>query len=126
MIETAQSAYRRKHLPPPSRANPLPDPEAVAAARILEELCTNIGQLEGVIRALPVPENDRMTQRHRLEAETVMTLCACDQRLVGLAAALQQTLEGKDYTSILANATAIQDGIAFMTSRVRERQLLLK
>lgn len=56
MIETAQSAYRRKFLPPPSRANPLPAREAVAAARSLEDLSILIGQLKGTIRSLPPPK----------------------------------------------------------------------
>jgi hypothetical protein len=64
-VEAAQSAYRRAHLPPPSRARPLPDAAAVASAQALEALSGEIGSLEGVIRALPVPEGDRMTQRYR-------------------------------------------------------------
>ncbi len=126
MIETAQSAYRRQYLPPPSRTKPLPDPEAVANARALEELSTNVGQLEATIRSLPVPENDRMTQRYRQEAETLVALGACDQRLVGLAEVLRQSLDGKDAAWILANRLDIQGGIDLMTARVRERQSLLK
>jgi hypothetical protein len=126
MIEAAQSGYRRKYLPPPSRAKPLPNADAVAAAQSLEALSVSIGQLEGTIRALPVPENDRMTQRYRQEAQTLMALGACDQRLVGLAEMLRQLLEGKDHDWILANLPEIQDGIALMMTRVRERQLLLK
>ena len=126
MIETAQSAYRRKYLPPPSRAKPLPDPEAVAAAQSLEALSTSIGQLEGTIRSLPSPETDRMTQRYRQEAQTLMVLGECDQRLVGLAEMLRQTLEGKDYDWILANLPNIREGIDLMIARARERQSLLK
>jgi hypothetical protein len=47
MIEAAQSAYRRTHLPAPSRARPLPDPGAVAAARSLEALSASIGAWRG-------------------------------------------------------------------------------
>jgi hypothetical protein len=126
MVEDAQSAYRRTHLPPPSRAKPLPDPDAVAAAQSLEALSTGIGQLEATIRTLPAPENDRMTQRYRQEAPTLMALGACDQRLVGLAEAFRQMLDGRDAAWILANLTDIKDGIALMTTRVRERQSLLK
>ncbi len=126
IVEAAQSAYRRKYLPPPSRAKPLPDADAVEAARTLEDLCNGIGQLEGTIRALPVPENDRMTQRYRQEAQTLMALGACDQRLIGLAEALRQTLENKDHDWILANLATVQDGMALITSQVHERQFLLK
>jgi hypothetical protein len=114
MIEVAQSAYRRKYLPPPSRAKPLPDAVAVAAAQSLEALSVGIGQVEGTIRTLPVPENDRMTQRYRQEAETLMALGACDRRLVGMAEMLRRTLDGKDHDWILDNLVAIQDGVALM------------
>jgi hypothetical protein len=126
MVEAAQSGYRRKHLPPPSRAKPLPDADAVAGAQALEALSASIGQLEGTIRALPAPENDRMTQRYRQEAETLAALGACDQRLVGLAEVLRQMLEGKDGDWMLANIGEVRDGVALMLTRVRERQSLLR
>ena len=126
MIETEQSAYRRKYLPPPSRAKPLPDPDAVSSAQSLEALSASIGQLEGTIRALPAPENDRVTQLYRQEAETLHMLGAFDRRLVGAADMLRQTLEGRDHEWILANLGSIQAGIALMTATVRERQSLLK
>ena len=126
MIEVAQSAYRRKYLPPPSRAKPLPDPDAVAGAQALEALSASIGQLEGTIRTLPAPENDRMTQRYRQEAETLVALGTCDRRLVGLAETLRQTLDGHDHDWILASLASIQDGVALMTAIVRDRQSLLK
>jgi hypothetical protein len=125
-IEAAQSAFRRTHLPPPSRAKPLPDPDAVASARSLEALSGRIGELEGVIRTLPVPENDRMTQRHRQEAETLTALGTCDQRLVGLAEMLRQMLDGQDADWMLANRANIEGGVTLMMARVRERQSLLK
>jgi hypothetical protein len=126
MIEAAQSVYRRSHLPPPSRANPVPDPAAVAGARSLEDLSTGLGQLEATIRSLPVPEADRMTQRYRQEAQTLMALGACDQRLVGLAEMLRQTLEGKGHDWILAHLADIRTAIELMHTKVRERQGLLK
>jgi hypothetical protein len=126
MIEAAQGAYRRRYLPPPSRSNPLPDPAAVAAARSLEELSGSIGHLEGTIRSLPVPETDRMTQRYRQEAQMLATLGASDQRLVGLAEMLRQTLKGKDYDWILSNLADIREGIELMLAGVLERQGLLK
>jgi len=126
LIEAAQSSFRQTHLPPPSRAKPLPDPDAVASARSLEALSGRIGELEGVIRALPVPEDDRMTQRHRQEAAALTALGACDQRLVGLAEVLRQMLDGRNADWILANLADIEGGITLMMTRVRERQSLLK
>jgi hypothetical protein len=126
MVEAAETEYRRTYLPPPSRARPLPDPDAVAGARSLEALSAAIGDLAGIIRSVPVPETDRMTQRYRQEADTLMVLGACDQRLVGLAEMLRQMLEGQDHDWILAHQADIREGIALMTAQVRERQSLLK
>ncbi len=126
MLEAEQSAYRRTHLPAPSRAQPLPPPEAVEAARALEDLSISIGTLEGTIRALPVPETDRMTQRYRQEAPTLAALAACDQRLIGLAGALRDTLDGRDHAWMLAHRAEIQDAIGLLQRQVRDRQSLLK
>jgi hypothetical protein len=126
VVEVAQSDYRRLYLPPPSRARPLPDPASVAAARSLESLSAAIGELEGIIRSLPVPEADRMTQRYRQEAQTLTALGECDRRLVGLAEMLRQMLDGRDHAWILANQAELREGLTLMLARVRERQSLLK
>src|SRR5271166_1822245 len=112
MLEAEQSAYRRTYLPPL---------EAVEAARAVEDLSTTIRALEGTIRPLPVPETDRMTQRYRQEAETLAVLAACDQRLIGLAAALRETLEGRDHAWIRANRATIRDALGLLQRQVRER-----
>ena len=96
------------------------------AARALEDLSAAIGALEGTIRALPVPENDRMTQRYRQEAETLASLAAADRRLIGLAEALRETLDGRDHAWMLENRGAIKDALGLLGRQVRERQALLK
>jgi hypothetical protein len=96
-VETAESAYRRAYLPPPSREKPRPDAQALQNAQALESLARDLGALEGHIRTLPVPENDRMTQRFRREAETLSRLMEADQSLVARTEFLR---------SLLADATA--------------------
>ncbi|MGH9607635.1 MAG: hypothetical protein ACRD3N_18245, partial [Terracidiphilus sp.] len=73
-VGEAETAYRREFLPPPTRAKPFPDAEAVAAAQRLERLAREISGVEQFIHQQPVPENDRMTQRYRKEAQTLQTL----------------------------------------------------
>jgi hypothetical protein len=124
-VEAEQSSYRRKFLPPPTRENPLPEPTALANARTLEELSAGIGQVEGAIRALPVPENDRMTQRYRQEAETLLRLRACDTQLVGQAETLREMLS-RDYHWMLENAATLRDGLRLMRQTLEARQLLLQ
>jgi hypothetical protein len=67
-----------------------------------------------------------MTQRYRQEAQTLSALSAADRRLIGLAGALQQTLEGRDHVWMLENRQAIQDALGLLQRQVRERQALLK
>ncbi len=88
-VAAAEAAFRRAHLPPPSRERPRPDPASVLRARALEALGASIGALEGQIRALPVPEADRMTQRLRDERATLEALLAADRAMVAGAAALR-------------------------------------
>jgi hypothetical protein len=124
-VETAESAYRRTFLPPPSRAKPFPDPDAVAGAQTLERLSRDIGALEGQIRAQPVPENDRMTQVYRQEAETLSRLGECDRRLAGQAELLRQTLEGRDGEWMIANKVTIAEGLTAIGATLRDRQAVL-
>jgi len=124
-VEAAESAYRHAFLPPPSRAQPRHDPVAVAGAQALERLSQAIGAIEGQIRALPVPENDRMIERHRREAATLGRLLAIDRRLVGQAETLRTMLDGKDGAWLLDNGTKALEGLAAIEATLRERQGLL-
>jgi len=124
-VETAESAYRRTFLPPPSRAQPYHDPAAIAGAQALERLSQAIGAIEGQIRALPVPENDRMIERHRQEATTLTRLLAIDHRLVGQAELLRALLDGKDGGWLIEHATATLDALSLLAETVRERQAIL-
>jgi hypothetical protein len=124
-VETAESDYRREFIPPPSRTQPRPDPQAIAGAQALEKLSHAIGALDGQIRALPVPENDRMTQRYRKEGETLAKLIAIDEQLTGQAELLRQMLAGRDGVWIIENKNAVNEGITAITETLRTRQAIL-
>ena len=124
-VAAAESAYRRVALPPPSRANPRPDPAAIAGAHCLERLAAAIGAVAGQVHSLPVPENDRMTQRYRSEGATLETLVRHDQRLAAQAEMLRATLDGQPGDRIIANATAIEAALAALATSLRERQVVL-
>lgn len=124
-IETAEAAYRREFLPPPSREKPRPDQTAVADAQVMERLSRAIGALEGQIRAQPVPENDRMRQRYREEGPTLLRLLDCDQRLIGQSELLRAMLDQKDGAWMIANAAAITEGLEAIAETLRDRQAVL-
>jgi len=125
LLEKAQQNYRRVALPPPTRDNPRPTPEALAGAETLERLSAAVGDLEGRIRALPVPEDDRMTQRYRQEAETLVALGTCDTRLVGRAQMLFELLQNKDQVWILTNTADIEEGFSAIEATLLERLIVL-
>ena len=124
-VETAQADYRREYLPPPTRQNPVPDPKAVAGAQALERLSKSIGAIQGLLTAQPTPENDRMTQRYRQEAETLQRLVSSDQTLVGQAELLRTMLDQKNGAWILENMAELQEGVGAINESLRARQMLL-
>jgi hypothetical protein len=124
-VAAAEAAYRREFLPPPSRAKPYPDAAAVAGAQAIERLGQAIVALEGQIRAQPVPENDRMTQLYRREAETLTRLLVTDQKLAGQAEMLREMLDGKDGAWVIANVAEAGEGLKAMGATLAERQGLL-
>ncbi|HLZ66152.1 MAG TPA: hypothetical protein VKQ29_07965 [Aliidongia sp.] len=124
-VEMAESAYRRRFLPPPSREKPRHDPGAIAGAQALERLSQAIGAVEGQIRALPVPENDRMIERHRQEAATLSRLLAIDRRLAGQAELLRTTVVGKDGEWLIDNGATALDGLTAIAGTLQERQAIL-
>lgn len=124
-VESAEAAYRRERLPPPSRDAPRPDPASIAGAQMLERLSRAIGAADGQIRAQPVPENDRMRQRYRREAETLSRLATHDRTLVGQADLLRQTLEGRDGTWMIDNGSALSGGVEAIVRTLAERQATL-
>ena len=124
-VDAAEQAYRRERLPPPTRANPVHDPAAVANAQALERMGREIGALAARIHNLPVPENDRMTQRYRQEAETLVRLGECDQDLVGQAALLRREVAGQGGEDLLAKAAIVAEGVAALKATLERRGALL-
>ena len=124
-VETAEREYRREFLPPPSRAKPRPDAGAVAGAQAIEKFSRAIGALQGQVSAQPTPENDRMTQRYRQEAETMQQLISADQTLIGQADLLRSMVDQKNGSWLIENMSALQDGINAIGETLRMRQLIL-
>jgi hypothetical protein len=124
-VEIAEAGYRREFFGTPSRAKPFPDAAVVAAAKSLERLGQGIHALKGRIQAQPVPENDRMTQRFRQEAETLKALISCDEQLVGQCALLQSMLDKRNGSAILEILPSLEDGLAALQATFRQREKVL-
>ena len=124
-IDEAEQAFRREKLPTPTRDHPFPDPGLIAQAQALEQLGKAVGGLIGRLHALPVPENDRMTQRYRREAETLEALGACDQQLIGQCDLLRSLVEARTAEGLLDNASLIKDGLRAIENTITNRQAIL-
>ncbi len=124
-VTAAETAYRRERIPPPSRAQPFPDPAVVTGAQALERLARDIGALIGRVQSVPVPAADRMTDRFRDEAETLTYLRDHDRVLVGQAALLRAAVEDRDGAALLAELPAIGEGIAALRRTLEARAAAL-
>ena len=124
-VTDAESNYRREHLPPPTRAKPYPDAAAVEGAQRLERLAREIGSLEALIQQQPVPENDRMTQRYRLEAPTLQALIRSDEQLVGQCELLRSLVNGKDGASLLREMSNLEGGLEAIRATLHSREAVL-
>jgi hypothetical protein len=84
-LRDIEMRYRQKYLPPPTRENPFPDPERLAAARRIHAIADRIAVTDTRIRGAAVPPNDQIWARHRNEVDTLLRLGQCDVVLVGAA-----------------------------------------
>jgi hypothetical protein len=124
-VSDAESAYRCEHLPTPTRAKPFPDAEAIAGAQRLERLGRDISGVEQILQEQPVPGNDRMTQRYRKEAETLIKLLEQDERLIGQCELLRQMVSGVDGAALLNKAAQIESGLVAIRETLQRRQAVL-
>lgn len=124
-VAAAESDYRRKFLPAPTRANPFPDAEAVRSAQNIEKLHAEIVAIEQLLHQLPAPPNDRMTQRYRLEAPTLASLIRFDSLLVGQCDLMRKSVASAGAQAILKSLPDLEAGIAAIRSTLRDREAIL-
>jgi hypothetical protein len=124
-VDAAESEFRREFLPGPTRAKPFPDASAVVSAQQLERLAKDVRAVANRLAELPVPENDRMTQRFREEATTLLELIALDEQLVGQCELLRSTLEKRDGAWIVERMKEIRGGLDAIDATLMKRQAVL-
>lgn len=124
-VQAAEAEWRRERMPPPSRANPFPPADAMAGAQALERLGRGIGAVEARLHALPAPENDRMSERYRGEAETLQALIACDEQMIGQAELLRSMVERRAGGWMLENLADLEAGLAALDGTLARREAVL-
>lgn len=124
-LASVEAAYRREHLPAPTRERPFPDRAAVAIAQFLERSQKAIEALETKIRTASAPEMDRIHQRHRNEKDTLERLVAADIAVVEAALAYRDgILKLSDGTNAAEQAAGLlRDGALESAWRRREETL---
>lgn len=95
-LAALEAAFRREHLPPPTREKPFPDSAAVASVQVLQRAQHEIESVETAIRTAAVPEMDRIHQRHRNEAETLQQLAKVDGDMVLAVVKLRDAIDKLD------------------------------
>jgi len=87
-LHDLEGRYRRKYLPPPTRAHPDPDPQHLATAQQFRAVADRILEIDTRLRGAAVPPDDKIWLRQRGELETLQRLGRCDVALVGDAKGL--------------------------------------
>ncbi|MBD8873208.1 hypothetical protein [Rhodanobacter sp. DHB23] len=115
--------WRRERLPAPTREHPFPDAAAVATAQGLQRAQQGIESLETKVRTAPVPEMDRVMQRHVNERDALERLAAVDGDLVLAAKSALDAVAGlPDPATATAGVAAIlaQSGMEALLARRAE------
>ena len=128
-----ESAYRREHLPAPTREHPFPSAEAIRVAKLFTQAGQKFEAFETKVRTASVPEMDRIHQRHLQERATLEALTEIDLKLVGLVLDVLTKIIDTPANSLLEGASAaieqflkslISDCEAFNSSWAQREQVL--
>jgi hypothetical protein len=88
-LQTASATFRSLFLPPPSRENPVPDPQRMAELRAFQALLAELDGVRTAVRGAAMPPDDKIWRRHRDESEMLARLGRSDAVLAGACAALR-------------------------------------
>jgi hypothetical protein len=93
-LATLETEYQRRYIPAATRENPFPPAEAMNKLRDISLLRQRVGDLEGQIRGMSVPTQDRIWWRFREEQNLLNQLLGFDYELVRQTDQVSQWLRG--------------------------------
>ncbi|HEX5417021.1 MAG TPA: hypothetical protein VFZ25_15265 [Chloroflexota bacterium] len=109
-LRSLRTAYQKRFIPPPSRENPSPPPERLAALRAIGESQQRVSDLESRVRGMTVPTQDRVWEKFRGEKALLNQLILHDYNLAAPAVAIRERCQalrpaewGDDVESSLAD-----------------------
>jgi len=88
-LRHVEGDYRRRYLPPPTRAQPDADPLRLAEAKRLHALIEDLNTLDTAVRGAAMPPDDKIWSRHRDATELLRQLGEQDVLLIGAASELR-------------------------------------
>ena len=124
-VQAAEADFRRRAIPPPTRANPFPDPAAMGIAQRLERLAMDIVAIEARLSALPAPEQDLMSLRFRQEADTLSRLIEADELLIGQSELLRTLVDGHAAEALIDAEDNVREGLSAIAATLSQRQSIL-
>lgn len=96
-LRELEASYRKEFLPPPTSAKPFADKDALAFAKILNELGKKLEQREVMVRNAINPNDDSIAKKYRDNKETLLALALLDEQLLGYVQQFQQFFYSLDF-----------------------------
>jgi hypothetical protein len=126
-LRALRTDYRRRFIPPPTRAQPEPPRERLEELSAIARLAERLADLETRIRSMPVPPSDRVWERFRREPEYLMELLAHDYQLVAPCRAVRELAEHLSAATWGAAASAeLEQQADAVEQAVRDRAVFLQ
>lgn len=126
-LRALRIAYQKRFVPPPSRENPSPPPERLAAMRAIGTIQERLGDLESRVRGMSVPTQDRVWEKLRNERNLLNQLIVQDYNLLAPASTLLErcvAMKPADWNDDVE--TALGDLIEQIEGAARQRAALLQ
>lgn len=126
-LRTLRTAYQKRFIPPPSRENPSPPPERMAALRAIADLQERLSDLEVRVRGMSVPTQDRVWEKFRGERGMLNQLILHDYNLAAPSVTVRErcrSIHPPDWNEDVEGA--LGEAIDQIESAARERASLLQ
>jgi hypothetical protein len=121
----AETVFRQKHAGPPSRAHPLPEPDRMDELRAFQAVLDELEALRTILRGASMPPADKITGRHRDEADLLTRLGRCDAQLAASAQALRQEALAMTPAGLARIPGLIAPRLGLMRALLEQRATLL-
>lgn len=125
-LRSLRTAYHRRFVPPPTRENPSPPPEHLAALQEMARLQERLADLETRVRSMPVPTQDQVWERFRREGPLLNQLLLADYNLIAPSQELRQQAAALTPPEWSAAAPDLESQIDRVEKAVHDRAGLLR